>query len=291
LTNIPGATGSNLVVNTTGWVPGTYVYDFVAVNSYGTNTGPTVNIVIAQITLATLTDIGGTAPTPGSNDISQFTTVGYGVPGLNYYWDNGSAVGAAAGSPPAFIGQTFTTGNSPQGYVLSSVAFQTYCCGHGGSAQGCSYLQSQSFTLNIYQISGTNLTDATLLNSFIATGQLQADGDWMQWDGLAVALAPGTNYAWAFGISATNACDNWEPLSTASGWPYTNGQACEIIDPGGPGSVIYSSVVNQYDAVFDIGLTIPSAPVAGTPFESPSYANSGVAAGTDVTLTASAAGR
>ena len=202
-------------------------------------------------------DIGTNAPTPGSNDISQLTTVGDGVPGLNYYWDNGSAVGAAAGSPPAFIGQTFTTGNSPQGYVLSSVAFQTYCCGQGGSEQGCSYLQSQAFTLNIYQISGTNLTDATLVNSFVATGQLQADGDWMLWNGLGTALAPNTNYAWAFGIAATSGCDNWEPLSTATGWPYTGGQACEIIDPGGPGSVIYSSLVNQYDAVFNIGLSLP----------------------------------
>ena len=31
-TNIPGSTGGNLVINTAGWAPGTYVYDFVACN-------------------------------------------------------------------------------------------------------------------------------------------------------------------------------------------------------------------------------------------------------------------
>jgi hypothetical protein len=128
-------------------------------------------------------------------------------------------------------------------------------------------LESQPFTLDIYQISGTGLTNAELLNSFTAIGQLQADGDWMQWSGLAVPLAPGTNYAWTFGISANSPCDNWEPLSTATGWPYTGGQACAIFDPGGPGSVIYPSETNQYDAVFNIGLslavTLNIAPAAG----------------------------
>src|SRR5689334_11803227 len=40
----------------------------------------------------TLTDIGATDPTPGSNDISQFSTGGNLAtpPGLNYYWDNGA---------------------------------------------------------------------------------------------------------------------------------------------------------------------------------------------------------
>ena len=37
-TNITGATVTNLVVNTASFTPGTYVYDYVVANSFGTNT-------------------------------------------------------------------------------------------------------------------------------------------------------------------------------------------------------------------------------------------------------------
>jgi hypothetical protein len=242
------------IVNAGG--PGSVTYPSVA-NQYDAVFGIGLS-ERAPVSSVVVTDIGTNAPTAGAEDISQFVANSADVPGLNWYWDNGSAVGVSPGSPPAFIGQTFTTGTNPPGYVLTSVAFQTYCCGKGGSGAGCSYLQSQAFTLNIYQISGTNLTDATLLNSFTATGQLQAGGDWMRWSGLAVPLAPGTNYAWTFGISTNSTCDNWEPLATAAGWPYTGGQACAIVDAGGSGSVFYSSETNQYDAVFDIGLSLPA---------------------------------
>jgi hypothetical protein len=50
-TNIPGATSSNLAVNTTGWLPGTYVYDYVAQNSLGTNTSSTVDIIVTAPSL------------------------------------------------------------------------------------------------------------------------------------------------------------------------------------------------------------------------------------------------
>ena len=54
----------------------------------------------------TLSNLGGTAPTPGANDISQLSTQGNktGPDGLNYYTDNYSSQGN--GEP----GQTFTTG-------------------------------------------------------------------------------------------------------------------------------------------------------------------------------------
>src|SRR5580704_16256277 len=60
-------------------------------------------------TPATLTDSGGTAPTPGPNDLSELLTTGQAdMPdGLNYYTDNQSNHGA--GEP----GQTFTTLNAP----------------------------------------------------------------------------------------------------------------------------------------------------------------------------------
>jgi len=62
-------------------------------------------------------DFGGSDPTPGSDDISQLLTDN-GSPDkpdtLNYYFDNGT--------PP---GQTFTTGNNPNGYVLNSLYIRT----------------------------------------------------------------------------------------------------------------------------------------------------------------------
>jgi hypothetical protein len=45
-TNIPGATSANLVINTAGWAPGSYVYSFVASNSLGTNASTTVSVLV-----------------------------------------------------------------------------------------------------------------------------------------------------------------------------------------------------------------------------------------------------
>src|SRR5581483_3574851 len=225
----------------------------------------------------TLTDIGATAPTPGANDISQLTDrfpLGSGgPPGLNYYWDDG------AGHPTVgYPGQTFTTLGNPQGYTLTSVAIQTG--GNGGGNQ----FQSQSFTLNIYQLSGST---ATLLNNFTATGQLVAEGDWMQWNGLGVTLSPNSTYAFGFGRSPGSPGD-WELISTATNHPYAGGQSCLV--PNAGGTVTFSSSPNNYDMTFDLGLTLPAAPIANPPVENPSYASLGILAGSNVTMTASAAG-
>src|SRR5208283_1012259 len=62
----------------------------------------------------TLANIGTTAPTPGTNDISQFGTTGNTEfpDGLNFYSNNGE--------PP---GQTFTTGSNATNLV--SLAIRT----------------------------------------------------------------------------------------------------------------------------------------------------------------------
>src|SRR5450432_3650452 len=72
-------------------------------------------------TPATLADLGGSTPTPGSFDVYQLGTSGQAdMPdGLNYYTDNQSDHGA--GEP----GQTFTTGNGASGFLLSSIAIKT----------------------------------------------------------------------------------------------------------------------------------------------------------------------
>jgi len=79
-------------------------------------------------TPAVLTDLGGTAPTPGAVDIFQLSTSGdVDMPdGLNYYDDNQSNHGA--GEP----GQTFTTPNTSSGYLLDSLALKT----GGGTTSG-----------------------------------------------------------------------------------------------------------------------------------------------------------
>jgi len=45
-TNIPGASSADLVINTAGWAPGSYVYDFVASNSLGTSASTAVSILV-----------------------------------------------------------------------------------------------------------------------------------------------------------------------------------------------------------------------------------------------------
>ena len=227
-----------------------------------------------------LTDIGG-APTPGTNDISQFSQAGIAnPPGLNYYWDNGEVNPTTSG----FTGQTFTTStNNAQGYVLTSLAVQAA----GGGGGPATPFVSQPFTLSIYQLSGTGLTNATLIASFTATNALLVEGDWLQWTGLGVPLATNTSYAYGFGVSPGGPAD-YEFLSDASGNPYAGGQICEIINAGG--KVTYSSSPD-YDATFNIGLSQPGAPIANPPLEFPAYASSvGVPPGTNVTLTASAGG-
>ena len=241
-----------------------------------------VNVLLAAIACAqvALTDIGTTPPTPGAYDISQLINGGGEPPGLNYYWDDGATTPAAG-----FPAQTFTTLNNPQGYVLRSVAIQTVA-GSGGYNP----LQTQSFTLNIYQLSNpqglspvtTGLTNATLVASYTATSALLAQGDWMQWTGLGAALAPGTNYVFGFGRSPGTPA-NWEEINTATGLPYSGGQACLV--PVAGGSVTYASILNDYDMTFDLGISLPSAPIANPPFETPADANLGVLPGANVTLT------
>lgn len=225
-----------------------------------------------------LSDIGATAPTPGANDIAQLLSGTANPPSLNYYWDEGHQHSAG----PGFSGQSFTTGSNSLGYNLNSLAILT--AGGGGNTP----TRSQSFTLCIYSLSGTGYTNATLLQTYTATSQLVSEGDWMQWTGLQFHLQPNTVYAYGFGISPSSP-ENWEELSSVGGWPYTGGQACDIVNAGG--KVTYPNSANTYDATFDIGLALPpNSPVASTPVESPSYANLAIVAGTAVTLTASASG-
>src|SRR5208283_1456936 len=129
----------------------------------------------------TLTDIGSSAPSPGTNDIYQLSTQGnQKFPDtLNYYTDN---------NPPT--GQTFTTGTNAMRLV--SVAVKTAGLDSGGGYG--TPASTPTYYLSIYSMSGST---ATLLVTVSAPNPGFIDGDWLQWSGLNVALATNRTYAYA----------------------------------------------------------------------------------------------
>ena len=223
-------------------------------------------------TAATLTDLGTAAPTPGAYDTFQLSILGQTnkPDGLNYYTDNQSDHGA--GEP----GQTFTTGNNTSGYFLNSIAIKT----GGGTTSGTG--TSQSYLLHVYSVSGGT---ATLLATYGADNFSYADGDWLQWSGFSLALSPGTAYAYSFG-KASSAVSGWEAVGNAGGNLYAGGELGIL--PVAGGTITFGSS-HAYDAVFDLGLTVPNLPTATTP--TISLTNNPVYAGTAVTFTEAAGGQ
>jgi hypothetical protein len=212
------------------------------------------------------------APTPGPNDIAQTNVsaaipvgsgVGYeiggpgtsaGNTGLSYSWNN----------PYWGPGETFTTGATP--FELTSVAFQTHGTVNGNDS-GTDI--SQQFSLSLFQLDPT-LTTATCLTIYTATGQLTNAGDWLQWNGLSLNLAPNTTYAYTLAEYGNN--NNWDVLAIytnigAPGLP--NPQECIVEIPDSGGAVNYgltNAYTTNYVAPFDIGLVaVPNTLVANTP--------------------------
>ncbi|MBU6410912.1 MAG: hypothetical protein KGR98_11060, partial [Verrucomicrobia bacterium] len=265
LTNIPASDSTNLVVDTTGWTPGAYQFDVVVNNNYGSSTSKvaTLTVVYANAN-ATLTEIGATVPAPLPNDISQLNPAsGANKPdGLNYYFDNGV--------PP---GQTFTTGNNPGGYILSTVAISM--AGNSGQLPAA----GQAYLLRIYTVSGGN---ATLYATYTSQSNfvIVTDTDWLRWSGFAVPLAPNSTYAY----SLHRTVSGWDNLANVSGNPYAGGEVCLI--PSGGGAISFGSS-HDYDGVFVAGLALSGYPAVSPPAFSPS---STVYAGTPVVLSASVSG-
>ncbi len=222
-------------------------------------------------TAATLTSLGASAPTPGSTDISQFNEEGnVNKPdGLNYYTDNG-VNNPTVGEP----GQTFKTGNSSLGYVLTSVSLKT-----AGLASFGGIDTAQTYLLHLYSVSNTT---ATLLTTYNADNFTFEDGDWLQWSGLAQKLDPSTTYAYSCG--RTSSGTGWEDFAVASDNVYADGEIAMIPVAGG---TVTTGSSHAFDAVFSLGLSVASVPVVSAPTFSPA---STVYAGTPVTLTASVVG-
>src|SRR5512137_88659 len=140
----------------------------------------------SSVCAQTLTDLGPTAPTPGTNDISQLSTQGNTAwpnkpDNINYYTDN---------NPP--VGQTFTTGSNALN--LATVAIKT-----GGLDSGGGYgtpATTPTHYLRLYSVSGST---ATLLLAVSAPNPGFTDGDWLKWSGLNVPLATNKTHAFTFG--------------------------------------------------------------------------------------------
>jgi hypothetical protein len=264
LTNIPGATSTNLLVNTAGWLPGTYVYDYVAANSLGTNTSSTANILVVPVVME---DIGSNAPTPGPLDISQLASTNQDDDGFNYYTDNGA-------NHNEWNGQTFTTGTNSSGYVLNSLAWKS-------AGNGNSFPDFQLYDLYVYSISADGTTATPIANYQAYGGGTELD--WLKWVGINVPLAPNTLYAYALGRDATSA--GWEHIADDGGNPYQAGQLCQI--PSAGGAVTYGATGGS-DATFDLGLAVSQKPNTTQPAYTPNV--SPVYAGTTITLQESAVG-
>lgn len=253
--SISGNNASNLVLNTTGYTPGAYSYKVIVSNSFGSATSAVVLVPIMLASTsnnAVLTDIGVGAPTLGAYDIYQTNGLVGGSadvpPGLNYYVNNAQ--------PP---GETFTTGNNPNGYVLNSAAIQL------GTDDAYSVwpVGGQPYMLNIYNIYNTQGGKYAQLNQAI-TSQTNfmltlgaSEGHWLQWTGLAVHLQPNTAYAYSFGNVPAGA--GYINLVGASNTPayYAGGQVALL--PTTSGTVNYSSA-SGWNGTFDLGLALGTAP-------------------------------
>ena len=193
-------------------------------------------------TPAMMTDIGATAPTPGPADISQLSAAGdVKFPDtLNYYTDNGANHGMWAG-------QTFTTGNSATGYILSTVSIFT-----AGLDDGGGYNNPQLFHLYIYSVSGTT---ATLIGNYTNYSSF-TDGDWLQWTNLGgLALQANSTYAYGFGRDSSGS--GWAGLGNATNNPYAGGELAMI--PTFGGAITFGST-HSIDATFEIGLLTNNSP-------------------------------
>lgn len=265
LTNIPGATATNFVLNTTGWTPKAYRYDVLVTNSFGAATSivSTITVTYANTT-ALLEDIGSLDPQPlVTDDISQLTLGGGNPDGMNYYLDNGA--------PP---GQTFVTGSNPGGYTLTSLAIRT-----GTGSTGQLPAGGQAYILRIYSISGNS---AVLYATYTSqTNFTFTHTDWLRWAGLVLPLSANTTYAYSFARVATGT--GWENMSSSPGNPYGSGEAV-LIPPSGGTMTLGSS--HDYDGTFILGFATP-----GYPNVSPATLSSRtVFAGSPVTASATVTG-
>ncbi len=237
-----------------------------------------VNIIIRSIMLQLLAtglagglhaqsfiDLGSSAPTPGTNDISQLSLNGDQTwpDGINYFTDN---------NPP--VGQTFTTGTNAMNLVSVTIKTAGLNSGNGYGTP----TNTPTYYLRIYSMSGST---ATLLNTFSAPNPGFTDGDWLKWNGLIVPLATNNTYAFSFGIQPTGG--GWAALAVATN-AYAGGEITIIPISGG---TITTGSSHKFDAVFALGMVPTTTPIVGAVTLSPA---TNVFAGTQMTFAAPVSG-
>lgn len=271
LTNIPSTDVTNLVLNTTGWNPGSYRYSVIVTNAYGASTSAVVSLVLyLPETLVSLADIGAIDPLPVvDNDQAQL--LGGGTPAdLN----NGVIYDTGRGNHP---GQIFVTGNNPNGYSLTSLAVKT------GASAGIP-ATGQAYQLRIYTYSGdVNEGSVALYAAYISTNNFSfTANDWVRWSGMNLSLKPNTAYVYSFGNGPGAAGAN--AVSFATGNPYANGQLAEIPNLGGSLAFV---TTHDVDATFIAGLAVATYPKVSPGVISPAGA---VYDGSTVTINAAVTG-
>jgi hypothetical protein len=213
----------------------------------------------------TITVLGANAPAPGPNDQYQtnFQLMASSPP------PGGGAFNYYVNADPA-PGQTFTTGSNPAGYTLASLAL--FDADNTGGGFG-----NETFTLNIYTVSGST---ATVLASYVSQSITIPDFQWFQWTSLGAILQPNTQYAYAMYANGAG----WMNLGNVSGNLYSGGQVAIV--PRSGGTMTFSSA-SGWNASFDVGLAPITAVTATQPTFSPS---ANVFPGTTVTASAQVAG-
>ena len=162
----------------------------------------------------------------------------------------------------------------PGGYMLTSVAVRT---GGIGSSSGTS--TAQPYYLHVYSVSGST---TTLVQTYTSGNITFNDGDWLKWSGLSVPLSANTTYAYSFGKASTTS--GYESMAVASGNPKSGGEIALISPTTG---TITTGGSHNFDAVFDLGLGLPTTPGISAVTISPA---ANVRAGIQMAFTASVTG-
>ena len=266
-TNIPGATGSILTVNTYLIPQGaSNQYAYVAYNPVST-AGVTSAVEWLSVAYPAMVDLGvypswegggAIPPSPGQTDISQMSTAynAYSSTSLKMITDGGFENGL-------WPAQTFTTANTADGlgWLVTNLVIKTAGGGNkvtdGGWGIGFASA-GNLYDVAFYSLSGTGNTTATMIAGPYKFYGKGTENDWMQFGPLNVHLSPNTTYAFVWDLDAANAnltagqtADIHEDIWVTRGDPTlqgggaAGGQICVIQAPNAVAATPNQVIPNQ----------------------------------------------
>jgi hypothetical protein len=243
LTNIVGATGSTLLVNTFTIPSGnSNSYAYVAYNSVSNTVGVTSAVEWLVAAWPSMVDLGQLAswqgggaapPTVGTYDISQMSTATnqYTNTGITMRDDGGFENGlwpAQTFTTPAAVITNVTTTihtnivtgvstnyttnystnyNNFSGWQATTLTVKTGGGGNfvldGGWGTGF-VIAGNLYDVAFYALSGAGNTNATMIAGPLRYFGKGTENDWMQFTGLGVDLAPATTYAFVWDLDGAN---------------------------------------------------------------------------------------